>query len=102
MRNARLVQHGEKQVGHRCALRIADMRAALDAADTAGDEQKRQVGIEMQVRIAQTGPVQDHRVIEQRAVAVLRVAQLAEVVGQHPRVQPVDLRGLLLLLGIAR
>jgi len=40
-------------------------------------------------------------VIEQRAVAVRGVAQPAEVIRQHPRVQAVDLRGLLLLLFVA-
>jgi len=46
-RNICLVQHREKQIGHRRAVGITDMLSAFDPGNTAGDEQKRQIGIEV-------------------------------------------------------
>jgi len=67
----------------------------------AGDQHQREVGIEMQVGVGEASPVQDHRVIEQRAIAIWRVIELAQVVGQHLHVQSVDLCRLFLLLAVA-
>src|SRR5262249_54312846 len=101
MRNIGLVQHGEEQIGHWRPLGILDVTSALDPVDAAGDQQERQVGIEVQIGVAQRSAVHDHRVIEQRTVAVRRGAQLVEVISQHLRMEDVDLDGLLDLLRVA-
>src|SRR6266853_1760992 len=44
-----LVQHGQKEVGHRRALGIADMHSALEAGSSTSDDQNRQIGIEMEI-----------------------------------------------------
>jgi hypothetical protein len=47
----------------------------------AGDEDEREIGVEMEVGVGEAGPVEHHRVVQQRAVAVLRRFQLAHIVG---------------------
>jgi hypothetical protein len=47
--NASLVQHGDQQIGQRRAVGSANMLSALDTIDTTGDQQDRQIHVEMQV-----------------------------------------------------
>src|SRR5580704_16623241 len=101
MRYVSLVEHGEKQVAHRRAGLVADMPSALDAADAVGEEQQRQIREEVQVAVADRTAVENERVIKERAVAIRRIAQLVDIIGQHLGMEDVDLNDLRDLLRIA-
>ena len=77
------------------------MLSTLDPGSPAGDKQERQIRIEVQIPVAQRAAVKDKRLIEQRAIAVRRGTQLVEVIGQHLRMEDVDLNDLRDLLAIA-
>src|SRR5258708_12634078 len=76
-----LVQHGEEQIPHRRAARIADMPSALDPGNAASDKQEWQIRIEVQISVAQRAAVKDERGIEQRTVAVRGGTPLLQIIG---------------------
>ena len=49
---------------------VADMTAALQRPATAADQRQRQIDVRVAVAVGDAAAVQDHRVIEQRAVAI--------------------------------
>ena len=59
------------------------------------DHQHRQVLVRVAVAVAQAAAVDDHRVVEQRAVAVGRVLHLLDEPGEQLHVHRVDLGHLL-------
>ena len=72
------------------------MAPTLDLiAAAAADQQQRQVGAGMRIRVRHPGAVENHHVVQQRAVAVRRRAQLVQVVRKQTHVIGVDLRELL-------
>ena len=88
--NAQAVEQGQEQVGHRRAVRVPQVAPTAQRAVSTAGHQRRQVVVGVRVGIAQAAAVDDHRVVEQRSVLVLRVPQLAEEVGQHRHVVAVD------------
>ena len=64
------------------------------------DQQDRQVVVVVAVAVADAAAVDDHAVVEQRAVAFLDRLQLAEQVGELLDVEAVDLLDLRLLLRV--
>ena len=72
--------------------RVLDVPSAAQRARAAARQQDRQAARRVQVAVGHARAVDDHHVVEQRAVAVRRVAQLVEVVGEQRRVMDVDLR----------
>ena len=63
---------------------------------------QRQIDVRMQVRVAQPGAIQEQRMIEQRAVAIRRRAQLLEEPGKQLRLIDVQLRVLGQLFWLCR
>jgi hypothetical protein len=64
--------------------------AALDAAVTLAEHDVRQRVVVVQVAVRHVAAVQDDRVVEQRAVAVLRVGQLLDELREDLRVVVLD------------
>src|SRR5438132_8244315 len=76
-RDADLVEHRQDQVRHRRVIRILEMTAALVIAGRASDDEIRQREMVVLVAVAHVAAVEDERVIEERAVAVLNRVELA-------------------------
>ena len=68
------------------------MPAALQPAASAAGDQARQVGVLVQVAVADAAAVDGHRVVEEVAVAVRGLPQLLEETAQQRDVIEVDLR----------
>ena len=75
------------------------MLSSGDLAGAATGHQDRQVVRVVLVRVPDRRPVEDHEMVQQRAIAVLRRPELQQEVGEELHVIRVDLRQLLDLLG---
>src|SRR5438034_2135804 len=93
-RHADLLEQRHVQVVHRRVLREPQVAAALELSRAAADQHERQIDVRVLIRIAQPAALQDHRVVQQRAVAVLDVPQPACKPCEQIDVVRVDLRGL--------
>ena len=67
----------------------------MQFAVVAADQDVRHVVVHVLVRVAHVAAVQQQRMIEQRAVAIVGVSQFVDEVRQHLHVILVDLRQLL-------
>ena len=92
-RDSNLVQHGQEEVRHRGLVgdREREVTTALERTAGAARDQARQVHVVVDVAVAQAAAVENHRVIEQRAVAVVRVAHSLQEVAEQLDVVLVDL-----------
>ena len=86
-------------VGQRRPFRQPHVPPALDGAAPAAGEDDGQVEGVVRVAVPHARAVDDRRVIEQRAIAVLRRGHLLEEAREHLHVERVDLRQLRELLG---
>src|SRR5687767_8416739 len=75
---AGLVEHRDQQVGHRRVIRIPQVTPALHPARRAADDEVRQREVIVGVAVAHVAAVEQHGVVEDRAVAVRYVLQLLE------------------------
>src|ERR1043166_8676638 len=97
--HSRFVHDGPQQVGHRRVIRIPQMPSTLDAPVRRAHHEVREREVIVRVAVAHVAAVQDHRVVEQRAVAVGRVLQPIEEMLEEPDVVGLDLHVLFHLLG---
>ena len=89
-------------VGQRRALRQPDVPVAPQRPGPGAGHDDRQVERVVRVAVAHAGPVDDHRLIEQRPVAVRRRPQLLQEAPEDLHVERVDLGQLdQLLLAVA-
>jgi len=96
------VQHGELQVGHRVLVRrIDDVAVAPDGAAVVAQQQQRHVVVLVRVAVPNRGAVEQHHVVDERAVAVRRAGQLGHELAEERHVVLVDLLHLLDLLAVA-
>src|SRR6185503_1412881 len=89
--------------GNRALLRelaCLDVVAALEAPARVAGEQHRQIQMVVHVAVAHAAAVDEQRVLEQVAVAVGRVLQPLQELGEQAHVVRVDLRFLLHLLRV--
>ena len=95
------MQHGELQVGHRRGvLGVDQVAVALDGAAVVSRQQERHVVVLVCVAVAYRGAVEQHHVVDQRAVAVGRAGQLGHELAEERHVVLVDLLHLLDLLAV--
>src|SRR5687767_2972865 len=97
--DARGVHDRQHQVGERRALRHLDVAVAVVLAGGAADEQRRQVLVVVLVAVGHAAAVEEQRVIQQASVAVRRLPQLVEELGEEVEVVDVHLDLLGHLLG---
>src|SRR4029434_637838 len=71
-----------------------DVAAGAYRPAAAASQKDREVVVVVRIAVAQAGTVDDHAVVEQRAVALAHRLELVEEVGELPRVERVDLREL--------
>ena len=90
-RHAELVEQRHVQVRERRFRGEAQVAAALQRARPAAEHQDRQIGRCVRVAVGHPVAIQQHHVIEQRAVAVGRRRELFHVVREQRRVVGVDL-----------
>src|SRR5687767_15795271 len=77
------------------------MPAGLQRATRAACQQNWKVIVIVRVAVRNAAAVNDHRIVEQRAVAFLDRLQLIEEVAELPHVKLVDRRDLLFLVQVA-
>src|SRR5438046_6561766 len=82
-RHAEEVEHRELQVRQRRVLWIDEMASALESARASADEQRRERTVRMAIAVADCSAVKNHHVIEQRSVAVWRIPELLQVIGEQ-------------------
>src|SRR5439155_16763362 len=82
-RHAEEVEHRELQVRQRRVFWIYEMAAALESARASADEQRRERTVGMAIAVADCSAVKNHHVIEQRSVAVWRIPELLQVIGEE-------------------
>src|SRR5688500_20179991 len=58
-RHANLVQHRQQKVRHRRLLLVDDVAAAVELAGGAADEDERQIVVRVEIRIAQSGAIEE-------------------------------------------
>src|SRR5437879_1811574 len=68
--DAHAVQHGHEEVVHRRVVRILNVAAGLDGARALACEEDRQVIVVVAVAVAQARAVDDHGVVQHRAVVL--------------------------------
>ena len=68
------------------------MAVALELTRRAAHQNVRHIVVQVLVGIAHVGPVEDQRVVEQRAVAIRRLLQLVDEVREALHVVLVDVR----------
>ena len=73
---------------------ITEMPAALDVPAAAAHQQCRQVEVEVQVAVADTGTIDEERVVKQRSIPVRGRIELFEKVTELPDVVRVDLASI--------
>src|SRR5579884_1381510 len=96
--NAHTVEQGEEQVRHRGSVRVVQMTPRFDRARALAGQQDRQVVMVVAVAIADARAVDDHRIIEQRTLALADGLHLFQQVGQLGDMEAVDLADLVLFL----
>src|SRR5262245_1144111 len=89
--HADYVQHRHIEVRGRSAFRITNVTSALESPVRASREDKRQIEVDVPVAVADAAAVDDHRMIKQRSVAVLRGLQLLQEHREHLDVMLIDL-----------
>ncbi len=70
----------------------ARWRPPFELSGRSADQDVRHVVVQVLVGVAHVGPVEDQRVVEQSAVAIGRLLQLVDEVGQALHVILVDVR----------
>ena len=95
------VEYGNPEVVQRRFFAVFDVPARLDRAAAAAGEQNRQVVVIVGVAVGVAAAVDDHAVVQQRAVALLDALQLRQQVGELLDVELVDVADLRLLLLVA-
>src|SRR6266446_10494189 len=90
LRNPGLLQNGHQQIRHGRVLRILEVTTTLHSARCATSHKDRQWRVIMNVAVAHRATVKDQRMIEQTAVAVRRVLQTLQQVGQESDVVRID------------
>src|SRR5262245_25796023 len=89
-RDAQPVQQGEEEVGHRRSLGILNVSSGLEAVIAAPQDDHRQIFVAVQIAVAEAAAIDDHAMIEQRAVAFSNRFQLPDEVGELFDVVAVD------------
>ena len=74
--HTRLIEHRHIKIRHRRTLRIHDVSPRRHAAITAPRQHHRQILMGMRIAIADRARIDKERVVQQRAIAVLRGLQL--------------------------
>ena len=95
-----LVEQRHEQVRLRRVLGAHDVLAALQLAAAAADHDVRQRVVIVRVAVAHVAAVEQHRVIQQRAVAVLRRVELRQELAEQADVERLNARQHLELLGL--
>ena len=70
------------EVRHRRFLAVDHAAPGLEMIAAAADEQRRQVFVQVAVAIREAGAVDDHRVVEEAAIAFLDRLEVTEPSGQ--------------------
>src|SRR5882672_2040204 len=73
-----LIEHRQQEIRHRRVIFIFQVASAFQAALASADQQIRQWEVVMRVAIAHVAAIEQHGVIEQRAIAVGRLVQLVD------------------------
>src|SRR5262252_1387506 len=79
-RHAQDIQERELQVRRRRVFWIDEMTAALEGAAATADDERRERTVCVTVTVADARSIQNDQVVEQRAIAVGRVAKLFQIV----------------------
>ena len=82
------LQHGQKQIGHGRVLGDADVPARLQGAATAARQQHGQIVMRVFVAICETTAIDDHALVEQRAIA------FPDRLGLNPHGRQTDVNGV--------
>src|SRR6185503_3166626 len=104
-RHTHVIEHGHEQVGHRRVRCVVEAVAGLELAVQLARQQDGQVLVTMKVSVAHAAAKQNRAVVEQRAVAVRRVAHPLQEVVEETHVMRVDPRllrferGVLTMMG---
>src|SRR5690606_16458304 len=92
------MQHGQQQIREPRILRVNQVLTALDLAVRVTEDRRRQRIVVVPVAVAHVAAEHDDRVIEHRAVALLRVHEPVDEAGEKLRVillnhgEPIELR----------
>src|SRR5580704_6377636 len=81
-RNAHAVQHRHKEVRHRSFGGVLYMPPRCQSRAAAAGQHRRKILVQVLVAIAKPAAIDDHGMIEQSSVAVLRGLQLPKEVGE--------------------
>src|SRR5579871_968719 len=95
-----LGEQSQMQIGERNAVKL-NVPSALEVARSAACQDEGNVVGRMGVAVGNAGAEHHGHVVQQRAVAVLRVTHLFEKISEHSDVVGVDLGNLRHLLGLA-
>ena len=87
-----LVQQGEVQVCQWRWLVVANVPVALHAIGCTSCDDDWQVGVIVNVVIADAASVEQHYVVEQRAISFRRGLELLQILGEQRNVEGIDLR----------
>ena len=88
------IQHGDPEVVQRGFLAVLNAATLANRTATAASEENGQVVVVVAVTVAVTRTVDDHRVVEERAVAFLDRLQAVEEVSQLRGVENIDVLDL--------
>src|SRR5580704_2604664 len=69
---SRAIEEGQEQIRRWRRLRELDVMARYTLPDRLTGDHQRQIRVRMNIAVAERAPVQDCRMIKQRAVAILR------------------------------
>src|SRR5450759_4162126 len=98
--HAHAIHHTEEEIAHGSFLAIDHAAAGLDGLAGAPGDQRGKVVVGVPVAVGEAGAVDDHAVIEQRAVTFLDRLQLLHPGGELEHVIAVDLRHLFHQIGL--
>ena len=93
--DADAVQQRHVEIRQGRPVLVFDVPPTLQAGRGAAGDQNREVHVVVQTRVAHPASVQEHGVVEQRALAVRRGLQLPEEIGEQRHMERADLGDLL-------
>src|SRR5207244_12096522 len=87
-------ENDQIDVSERCALVITEVPTAIDVPDAAASQDNRQIFIGVQVAVRDARALDDHGVIEHRAVAIASRPQFIQVISEYPDMIRIQLNDL--------
>ena len=90
--NVEQIQNTQQQIARRNLLTgIGQMTASLQLSVCSADQSMRHVIVQMLVRVSHVTAVENERMIQQRAVAIVGLLQLVDEMGGHLHVVLIEL-----------